>query len=103
MFTFDLADELAGSGVSATCLHPATLMPTTMLLRARGSGMSTIDEGVEATARLVTEPDPTAVNGRSFNGPREARADPQAYDGAARRQLRELSERLVASALWAGG
>lgn len=97
MFTFDLADELAGTGVSATCLHPATFMPTTMVLHARGSGVSTIEEGVEATARLVTEPEASAIDGRYFNGLHEARADPQAYDPEARRRLRELSERLVAT------
>jgi hypothetical protein len=39
---------------------------------------------------------PDAVNGRYFNGRREARADGQAYDADARRRLRELSERLTA-------
>ena len=32
MFTFDLAEELAGTGVTANCLHPATYMPTKMVL-----------------------------------------------------------------------
>jgi hypothetical protein len=35
------------------------------------------------------------VTGRYYNGQREARAHPQAYDEEARRRLRELSERLV--------
>jgi hypothetical protein len=35
------------------------------------------------------------VSGRYFNGTREARADPQAYDAEARRKLRGLSERLI--------
>src|SRR6266568_3838006 len=35
MFTFDLAEELAGTGVTANCLHPATYMPTKMVLAAR--------------------------------------------------------------------
>ena len=34
MFTFDLADELDGRGVTATCLHPATYMPTKMVVEA---------------------------------------------------------------------
>ena len=34
MFTFDLAEKLAGTGVTATCLHPATYMDTTMVRRA---------------------------------------------------------------------
>jgi NAD(P)-dependent dehydrogenase (short-subunit alcohol dehydrogenase family) len=32
MLTFDLAEELAGTAVTANCLHPATYMPTKMVL-----------------------------------------------------------------------
>ena len=39
MFTFDLAEELDGSGVTATTLHPATYMPTKMVT-ARASTRS---------------------------------------------------------------
>jgi NAD(P)-dependent dehydrogenase (short-subunit alcohol dehydrogenase family) len=91
LFTFDLTKELDGSGVIATCLHPATYMPTKIV----PSPMSTIDEGVDATMHLITAP-PAQVAGRYFNGAREARADAQAYDEDARRRLRELSERLTA-------
>ena len=35
------------------------------------------------------------VTGRYFNGQREARADPQAYEPEARRRLRALSEWLT--------
>jgi NAD(P)-dependent dehydrogenase (short-subunit alcohol dehydrogenase family) len=91
LFTFDLADELAGSGVIATCLHPATYMPTKIV----PSPISSIQDGVDATWQLMTRP-PDEVNGRYFNGPRESRADGQAYDAGARRRLRELSERLTA-------
>jgi NAD(P)-dependent dehydrogenase (short-subunit alcohol dehydrogenase family) len=86
MFTFDLADD----GVVATCLHPSTYMPTKIV----HSPVSTIADGVEATMRLITAP-PDAVTGRYFNVLREARADPQAYDTGARRNLRELSEELT--------
>ena len=88
MFTFDLADE----GVTAVALHPATYMPTKMV----ASPISTLEEGIEATQRLVTAP-ADEVAGRYFNRLREARADPQAYDTDARRALRELSERLTAA------
>jgi NAD(P)-dependent dehydrogenase (short-subunit alcohol dehydrogenase family) len=91
LFTFDLAEELDGTGVAATCLHPSTYMPTKIV----SSPMSSIAEGVEATLRLMTAP-ADEVNGRYFNVLREARADPQAYDADARRRLRELSDRLTA-------
>src|SRR3954469_7950861 len=37
MMTFDLAAELADRGITATALHPATYMPTKMVLHARAS------------------------------------------------------------------
>jgi len=91
LFTFDLTEELDGTGVIATCLHPSTYMPTKMV----ASPISTIQDGVDATLRLMTDP-PGEVAGRYFNVQREARADGQAYDADARRRLHELSERLTA-------
>lgn len=94
MFTLDLAAELDGSGVTATCLHPATYMPTKMVR----SPISTLQEGVDATLRLVADPALDGVTGEYFEGTRRSRADPQAYDPWARRRLRELSQELVATA-----
>jgi NAD(P)-dependent dehydrogenase (short-subunit alcohol dehydrogenase family) len=94
LFTFDLAEELAGTGVTATCLHPATYMPTKMVR----SPISTLQEGVDATLRLVADPALDGVTGEYFEGTRRSRADPQAYDPRARRRLRELSQELVATA-----
>jgi hypothetical protein len=59
--------------------------------------ISTIQEGVEATSRLLTDPGLEKVSGAFFNGLTEARANGQAYDPAARRQLRELSDELTAA------
>ena len=95
MSTIDLADRLAGHGVTANALHPATYMPTKIVLDEGTAPASTLEEGTEATVRLAADPALDGVSGRYFDGQREARADPQAYDGAARRRLWELSERLT--------
>ena len=81
--------------VTVNCLHPATYMPTKIVLHARGSAISTLEEGMEATLRLAADAELDGVTGRYFNGQNEARAHPQAYDPDARRRLRELSERLA--------
>jgi NAD(P)-dependent dehydrogenase (short-subunit alcohol dehydrogenase family) len=92
MFTFSLAERV-GAGVSVNALHPATYMHTKMVLQSRGSSLSTVEEGALATERLIVD---EVGTGKYFNGQREARADPQAYDADARERLWELSERLVA-------
>jgi NAD(P)-dependent dehydrogenase (short-subunit alcohol dehydrogenase family) len=95
MHTFDLAAGHDPGVVTANALHPATYMPTKMVLHARGSSLSSLEEGEEATERLVVDPELAAVTGRYFNGLREARAQPQAYDEDARRRLRALSLELT--------
>jgi NAD(P)-dependent dehydrogenase (short-subunit alcohol dehydrogenase family) len=95
MFTFDLAEELEGAGVTVNCLHPATLMPTNMVRDAGTRPVSSLAEGVSATLRLLVDPELDGVSGCYFNGRREARAHRQAYDPEARRRLRELSEGLI--------
>jgi NAD(P)-dependent dehydrogenase (short-subunit alcohol dehydrogenase family) len=94
MLTFDLAEELRGRGVTVTCLHPATYMPTKMVRASGVSPASTLDEGVRATLRLVADPELESVSGRYFDGLREAGPHPQAQDVGARRNLRGSSDRL---------
>jgi NAD(P)-dependent dehydrogenase (short-subunit alcohol dehydrogenase family) len=94
MFTFDLAEELSGSGVTANCLHPATYMPTNMVLAAGATPVSTLEQGTEATLRLLAADELYGVSGRYFNGRQEAAPHPQALDRGARELLRELSDGL---------
>ena len=87
MFTIDLAQELAGSGITVNCLHPATYMATTMVREAGVSPTSTVEEGADAILNLVVSP---ALEGRSglyFNRQQETRAHAQAYDATARQRL----------------
>ncbi|RCW45070.1 NAD(P)-dependent dehydrogenase (short-subunit alcohol dehydrogenase family) [Halopolyspora algeriensis] len=99
MFTFDLAEALNADEVTINSLHPASLMDTKMAQRWYGSAMTSVEEGVAATHRLVTDPELAGVTGRYFSGQQEARAHEQAYDAEARRRLRELSEQLTSQAV----
>jgi NAD(P)-dependent dehydrogenase (short-subunit alcohol dehydrogenase family) len=99
MFTFELSERLSDKGVSVNALHPASLMDTKMVRKTFGRSMSTVEEGAEATVRLAAAPDLEGVTGRYFDGKREARADGQAYDEAARKRLWNLSEELCGSFL----
>ena len=95
LFTFDLAEELEGRPVTVNCLHPATFMDTTVVRRAGVKPISTVEEGGAAILQLIASPAHEGKSGLYFNGLRESRADPQAYDEAARKRLRALSFELV--------
>jgi NAD(P)-dependent dehydrogenase (short-subunit alcohol dehydrogenase family) len=96
MLTLDLAEELRDSGVTATCLHPGTNMPTKMVLDSGTRPVDSLDLGVRSTLRLVADAELDGVSGRYFDRLEESSALHQAYDGEARRRLRTLSEQLVA-------
>jgi NAD(P)-dependent dehydrogenase (short-subunit alcohol dehydrogenase family) len=95
MFTIDLAQELANSGVTVNALHPATYMDTSMVRRAGVTPISTVEEGADAIWHLAVSPAVASWTGRYFSGLNEARANAQAYDEAARQKLRTLSLRLT--------
>jgi NAD(P)-dependent dehydrogenase (short-subunit alcohol dehydrogenase family) len=94
MFTFDLAQELDPAAVTANCLHPGTYMPTKMVRAAGIEPVTALGQGVEATFRLIGEPELDGLSGSYFNGLVESAPHPQAHDADARRRLRDLSDRL---------
>ncbi|WP_419165018.1 SDR family oxidoreductase [Candidatus Palauibacter sp.] len=93
MFTHDLAEELAGTGIVVGSLHPATYMPTEMVRRAGATPRATIAEGADATMRVVDSDD--FESGQYFSGLRPTRANDQAYDPEARAELKRLSQELT--------
>jgi NAD(P)-dependent dehydrogenase (short-subunit alcohol dehydrogenase family) len=98
MFTFDLAEELEGSGVTANCLHPGTYMPTNMVRQSGVRPVTPLEDGVAATLRLISSPEVDGINCHYFDGTSESAPDPQAEDPEARRRLRELSAELTGAA-----
>ena len=84
-WSFDLARELTGDGVSVNCVHPATLMDTAMVRESAGPTRSTVEEGGQAVLRLVLDPVGT---GDFYEGTRVSRAHPDAYDPGVRAALR---------------
>jgi len=94
-WTFDLAERLAASGITVNALHPASLMPTKMVLEAGWQTMSSVEEGLKATLRLVIDPLLQNVTGEYFDGLRLAKANAQAYDKTVQQQLAALSQEMV--------
>ena len=99
MHAMELAERVPADRVSASSLHPATYMPTKMVLEEIGSSVDTLETGTAATLRLAIGDELERVTGKFFDRDREAAAHPQAYDPAARGRLWELSESLAEARL----
>jgi NAD(P)-dependent dehydrogenase (short-subunit alcohol dehydrogenase family) len=95
---FVLAERLAGSGITVNSLHPATYMPTKMVLDNGLPQIDSLEDGVAATKRLVSAHELAATTGKFFDRTREARALDQAYDPGTRERLWRLSLDLGGSA-----
>jgi NAD(P)-dependent dehydrogenase (short-subunit alcohol dehydrogenase family) len=95
MSGFELASRVPAAEVTVNSLHPATYMPTKMVLQEIGRHVDSLETGVAATHRLVTDEGLATTTGRFFDRMREARADAQAYDPRARAELWERSLKLV--------
>jgi NAD(P)-dependent dehydrogenase (short-subunit alcohol dehydrogenase family) len=98
------ANELAyrlppDTEVTVNSLHPATFMPTKIVIQERGTSVDELERGIDSTVRLAVDPALDGVTGRFFDRESEARAEDQAYDPDARRRLWELGEALAADAL----
>jgi hypothetical protein len=84
--------------VTANGLHPATFMNTAMVTRGGITPVSTVEEGGEATMRLIADPALDGVTGQFFDGLLLSRALQTAYDPQFRTQLREVTDRMLGAA-----
>jgi NAD(P)-dependent dehydrogenase (short-subunit alcohol dehydrogenase family) len=97
-FSFEAASELEAAKVTVNCSHPASLMNTAMVIQADITPVSTLEQGGEATMRLITDPALDGVTGQFFDGLKIARARPEAYDPQFRAKLREVTDRMLGDA-----
>ena len=95
LFTFELADRLEGSDVTANCLHPGVV--ATKLLDT-GWGWSTgltSAQGAALSVYLATSPEVAQVTGKYFESTSAGGASPKANDVKLRRQLWDISAQLT--------
>jgi NAD(P)-dependent dehydrogenase (short-subunit alcohol dehydrogenase family) len=103
LFTRELAAQLQGSGVVATCLHPGVV--ATALVQRGGiieiawrllkPFMISPERGAETSVFLATVPDPARFHGGYVVRKALARPDPVALDADLARRLWDESARLV--------
>ena len=95
MFTMELASRLAGSGVTVNAVHPGTMLDTKMVRETASPPRGDVQEGADSLTFLAASPRLEGVTGRFFDRQREVRADRQAYDAGARRELYRQSVTLT--------
>lgn len=101
LFTYELARRLAGTDVSANCVHPGLV--ATDLMRDLPRRLRVLYEpflarperAADAIVRLAVAPELDGVTGRYFDRGREGRSSGRSRNLAAARRLWEVSEALT--------
>jgi len=105
MFTYELSARLAGSGVTANCVHPGAVA-TDMLRQLPwwlygliSPFLLTPEQGAATPVYLASSPEVEGVSGDYFVKGRAKPSSLPSYDADARKRLWELSEALIDSHL----
>ncbi len=94
MFTYELADRIEGSGVTANCLHPGVI-GTKLLRQGFGIDGGTLKEGAETSVYLASDDDLRDVTGKYFVRKRETASSAETYDEELRKKLWETSREQI--------
>jgi NAD(P)-dependent dehydrogenase (short-subunit alcohol dehydrogenase family) len=104
MFTYELARRLAGTGVTATVLHPGVVRtrfgaedpsPIYRMLPLVRPFMKSPEKGAATSLYLASSPEVQDVTGRYFANGKPRTSSKLSYDTAAAARLWQVSERLV--------
>jgi len=101
LFTYELASRLAGSGVTANCLHPGAVATDMLrqlpwlLYAVISPFLLTPEQGAATQVFLASSPQVEGVSGGYYVKSKAARSSPRSYDVDARKRLWEVSEAIV--------
>jgi len=114
LFTVELARRLAGTGVTANCLHPGTVATgyardgdthgfLAFGVKVIKPFVKTPEQGARTSVDLATSPEVADVSGGYFVNAKRRSPSKAAQDADAARRLWAASEALVADAAASGG
>lgn len=101
LFTYELASRLAGTGVTANCLHPGAVATDMLRQLPRwlyamiSPFLNTPEQGAETPVFLASSPSVEGVSGGYFEKRKAKRSSRRSYDVSARRRLWAISEAMV--------
>jgi len=103
-FTYTLAWNLEGTGITANCLHPGVV--NTKLSRSAAPGIATItpEEGAMTPVWLARSPDVAGVTGRYFDEKMETASSSLSHNRKVQERLWKMAEDLTGtgSSDWQG-
>jgi NAD(P)-dependent dehydrogenase (short-subunit alcohol dehydrogenase family) len=104
MFTYELANRLQNTQVTANALHPGFVATrfghnnaglSAKLLRATQVLAISSEKGAETIVYLASAPEVEGTNGKYFVNKRAVRSSPRSYDASVARTLWQHSETMV--------
>lgn len=95
LFTYELADRLDGSAVTATTLHPGVIDTKLLRIGFGSFGGRSLEEGATTTVYLASSPNVAGISGKYFVDCAERASSPLSYDVKLRKELWRRSETLV--------
>ena len=104
LFTYELAERLRGSGVTANCVHPGGVNtnfgnndrgPMTLLFRAFKPFMRSPEQGADTLVYLASSPEVEGTSGKYFADRKVISSLEEPHDVSAQKRLWEESEKLT--------
>ena len=105
LFTYELAERLKGTGVTANCLHPGAVASSMGINRDTGFGtfitgilkpfFQTSKQGAETTIYLATSQDVDGITAKYFYRKKPIASSKRSYDKVAAKKLWDLSESMT--------
>ncbi len=103
-FTYELAERLAGTGVTVNCLHPGMVktnfqryskMVQDAIKKAPPGLLISPEEGAKTTIYLATSTEVENVTGRYFENLKAKKSSRRSYEREIQKKLWEISEKLT--------
>jgi len=104
LFTYELARRLAGTRVTANCLHPGVVatdiirdlpFPLGFVMKAAGAFMLTPEKGARTSVYLATAPELSSISGKYFISCKEKTSSKASHDASAAKRLWDISAQMA--------
>jgi NAD(P)-dependent dehydrogenase (short-subunit alcohol dehydrogenase family) len=94
LFTYELAEQLAGASVDVNCLHPGVI-GTKLLMAGFGIDGASLEEGARTSVHLAMSEDLEGVSGKYFVQGETTPSSAMTYDVRLRKDLWDLTMQAI--------